>query len=243
MALQYPINNQTCFAIFEPYQQIITMAYTKNNLEIHSMIAALYERYSDRGFISFRKTPAIKGTQYLDPIINAIEKKQVIRLYYLPFYEDKPYFNEVHPYLLKEHEFRWYLVGLNEFKGQVRTYALDRIRDMRDASGIEYREPEFDAGAYFRYAIGIIAPQREAPLIKIAVQKTQAQYLITQPWHDSQNIVEENEDRIIFSFKVHPTYEFKSLVLSMGKDGEVLEPTSLRNEMITELRSMQEKYI
>lgn len=218
------------------------MAYSKNNLEIHSMIAGLYERYRHRGFISFRKTPVIKGTQYLDPLIKAIEEKQVIRLYYLPFYEDKPYFNEVHPYLLKEHEFRWYLVGLNEFKGQVRTYALDRIRDLQDVSGVDYKEPGFNAGEYFEYAIGIIAPQGEPPLIKIAVQKTQAQYLITQPWHDSQNIIEENEDQIIFSFRVHPTYEFKSLVLGMGKDGEVLEPASMRKDLKAELLQMQNKY-
>lgn len=218
------------------------MAYSKNNLEIHSTIAGLYKRYHNRGFISFRKTPEIKGTQYLDPIINAIENKQVLRLYYLPFYEDKPYFNEVHPYLLKEHEFRWYLVGLNEFKGQVRTYALDRIRDLQQASGTEYRKPDFNTSDYFKYSIGIIAPQDKPPLIKIAVQKTQAQYLITQPWHESQNIVEENEDQVVFSFRVHPTYEFKSLVLGMGKDAEVIEPVSLKEDFINELRQMMNQY-
>ena len=94
------------------------MAYSKNNLEIHSMIAGLYKKYSDRGFISFRKTSEIKGTQYLDQIIKSIENRQVLRLYYLPFYEDKPYFNEVHPYLLKEHGFRWYtykIIFLNHY--------------------------------------------------------------------------------------------------------------------------------
>jgi len=218
------------------------MAYSKNNLEIHSMIAGLYERYRERGFINFRKAPEIKGTQYLDPVIKAIENRQVLRLYYLPFYEDKPYFNEVHPYLLKEHGFRWYLVGLNEFKGQLRTYALDRIRDLQEVTGIEYREPNFNAADYFRYSIGIIAPRSEPRLIKIAVQKTQAQYLITQPWHESQNIVEENDEQVIFSYRVHPTYEFKSLVLSLGKDAEVLEPEILRKEMIRELKEMMGKY-
>ena len=206
------------------------------------MIAGLYERYHERGFISFRKTPEIKGTQYLDPIIKSIENKQVLRLYYLPFYEDKPYFNEVHPYLLKEHEFRWYLVGLNEFKGQIRTYALDRIRDLQQASGIEYRKPDFDDSDYFKYAIGIIAPPGEPTLIKIAVQKTQAQYLITQPWHESQNIVEENEDQVVFSFRVHPTYEFKSLLLSLGKDAVVLEPEKFRAEIAEELQALISRY-
>ncbi len=218
------------------------MPYSKNNLEVHSMIAALYEKYKDRGFISFRKAPEIKGTQYLNPIIQAIENKQVLRLYYLPYYEDKPYFNEVHPYLLKEHEFRWYLVGLNEFKGQVRTYALDRIRNLQDATGIEFKPPGFNTSEYFKYAIGIIAPQQDPPLIKLAVQKTQAQYLITQPWHESQNIIKETDEHITFSFRVHPTYEFKSRVLSLGKDGEILEPSYLREEMVKELRLMMGRY-
>lgn len=218
------------------------MAYSKNNLEIHSRIAELYDRYGDREFISFKKAPEVKGIQYLDPIIKAIEAKKVLRLYYLPFYEDKPYFNEVHPYLLKEHGFRWYLIGLNEFKGQVRTYALDRIRDIQEAPVITYREPEFDAALYFKNTLGIIAPQGIPPLIKIAVQKTQAQYLITQPWHDSQNIETEDEDQIVFSFRVFPTYEFKSLLLSLGKDARVVEPDSLKNEIRNELGQMLGMY-
>ncbi len=218
------------------------MAYSKNKLEVHSLIARLYERYRNQGFISFKNAPEIKGTQYLEPIISAIENQQVIRLYYLPFYEDKPYFNEVHPYLLKEYGFRWYLVGLNEFKGQVRTYALDRIRDLKEAEGILYAPPLFDAEKYFKHAIGIIAPEGTPALIKMAVQKTQAQYLITQPWHDSQNIEEETEEEVIFSFRLHPTYEFKSLVLSLGKDGRIIEPYSLREELKNELVLMLEKY-
>ncbi len=206
------------------------------------MIAGLYERYREKGFIHFRKSPGIKGTRYLEPIIKAIEQGKVLRLTYLPFYEDKPYFNDVHPYLLKEHGFRWYMVGWNEFKGQVRTYALDRIRDLQEAAGIAYRAPGFNAADYFKYALGVIAPPGAPPLIKLAVQKTQAQYLITQPWHDSQNIHAEDDQRVVFSFRVHPTYEFRSLVLGLGKDGEVLEPASLREELAGELQVMLEKY-
>jgi predicted DNA-binding transcriptional regulator YafY len=218
------------------------MAYSKNKLEVHSLIADLYERYSNQDFISFKNAPEIKGTQYLEPLIRAIQNREVIRLYYLPFYEDKPYFNEVHPYLLKEHGFRWYLVGLNEFKGQVRTYSLDRIRDIQKAEGSSYVSPAFDAEGYFKYSIGIIAPEGSPSLIKLAVQKTQAQYLITQPWHESQNIEEETEEEIVFSFRVHPTYEFKSLVLSLGKDGRIVEPAALKEELKKELSQMLGKY-
>ena len=195
-----------------------------------------------QGFIHYMKSPEAKGVQYFEPIVSAIENKEVLRLYYLPFYEDKPYFNEVHPYLLKEHGSRWYLVGLNAFKGKVRTYALDRIRDLQVASGSRYTPPSFNAEDYFKYAIGIIAPEGVPPLIKLSVQRTQAQYLITSPWHDSQNIEEENEEHIVFSFRVHPTYEFRSLVLSLGKDGTILEPSALREEIKEELENMLKHY-
>jgi len=200
-----------------------------------------HSRYR-QGFIHHERSLEIKGIQYFDPIVRAIEEKTVLRLYYLPFYEDKPYFNEVHPYLLKEHESRWYLVGLNAFKGKVRTYALDRIRDLQEAAGSDYIPPAFDTGNYFKYSIGIIAPGGKPPLIKLAVQKTQAQYLITRPWHDSQNIMEENEEQVVFSFRVHPSYEFRSLVLSLGKDGAILEPVSLKKEIKQELEDMLKQY-
>jgi len=218
------------------------MAYSKINIETHSLIAGLYQRYHDKGYIHFRQAPPIKGTQYLEPIIHAIESRQVLRIYYHPYYEDKPYFNEVHPYLLKEHGFRWYLVGLNEYRGELRTYALDRIRDLQESAGKTYTDPDFESADYFQYAIGIIAPRGTPPLIRIAVQKTQAQYLISQPWHESQNIVEENEQEVVFSFRVHPTYEFRSLLLALGKDGRVLGPEGLKREIKTELEAMAAHY-
>ena len=134
------------------------------------------------------------------------------------------------------------MVGLNAFKGKVRTYALDRIRDLQEVTGSGYKLPAFDTETYFKYSIGIMAPEGTPPLIKLAVQKTQAQYLITRPWHDSQNIMEENEERVVFSFRVFPTYEFRSLVLSLGKDGTILEPASLKGDLKQELEDMLKQY-
>jgi predicted DNA-binding transcriptional regulator YafY len=192
-------------------------------------------------FISPEKVPHIRGSEHLAPIIQAIKSEKALRIYYQPFYEDKPYFNEVHPYLLKEYRNRWYMIGLNDFKGQLRTYSLDRIRDIQAAS-IPYKRQSFSAREYFTNAVGVISPEGDPPRIRIAVQKTQAQYLITQPWHESQNIEEETGDEVIFSFRVHPTYEFLSLLLSFGKDTRVLSPESLKAKVKEELLEMLKHY-
>ncbi|MBN1132927.1 MAG: WYL domain-containing protein [Bacteroidales bacterium] len=218
------------------------MSYTRKEIQIHAHLAELYETYKDQPFIQFEKTIEVAGTQYLETIIGAIRNRKVLKLYYHPFYEDRPYFADVHPYLLKEYRFRWYLVGLNAYREQVRTYALDRIRDIQDAEGIPYIDKNFDAGEYFKHSIGIIVPEGPPSLIRLAVQKTQAQYLISSPWHPSQNLLEENDNEVIFSFRVHPTYEFKSLILGLGKDALVLEPESFRVELMREFRELAGRY-
>ena len=192
-------------------------------------------------FISPERLPHIKGSEYLVKIIEAIKNEKVLRIYYQPFYEDKPYYSEIHPYLLKEYRNRWYMIGLNDFKDQLRTYSLDRIRDIQ-ISDILYKRQSFHASDYFKNSIGIISPEGKPPKIRIAIQKTQAQYLITQPWHESQNIDEETEDEIVFSFKVHPTYEFISLLLSFGKDLKVLSPDAVRETMKEQLDEMRGYY-
>ena len=192
-------------------------------------------------FISPEKVPHIKGSEHLADIIKAIKSKTALRLYYQPFYEEKPYFTDVHPYLLKEYKSRWYMIGLNDFKDQLRTYALDRIRDLQE-SDMEYKQKSFNATAYFKNSIGIISPPGEPPFIKIAIQKTQAQYVITQPWHESQNIETENDDEIVFSYKLHPTYEFISLLLSYGKDVRVLGPNSLIESVKDQIEEMRGYY-
>jgi predicted DNA-binding transcriptional regulator YafY len=200
-------------------------------------ISAAQHSGGNYDFISPEKVPHIKGSNYLATIIQAIKEQKVLRIYYQPFYEDKPYFNEVHPYLLKEYKNRWYMIGLNDFKEQLRTYSLDRIRDIQ-VSELSYKKQTFNARNYFMNSIGVISPEGEPPKIRIAVQKTQAQYMITQPWHESQNIEEETEDEVVFSFRIHPTYEFLSLLLSYGKDTRVLAPDSLKVRVREELLEM-----
>ncbi|MGW8316067.1 MAG: hypothetical protein ACWGNV_10730, partial [Bacteroidales bacterium] len=66
--------------------------------------------------------------------------------------------------------------------------------------------------------------------------------LISQPWHESQNIEEENDQQVVFSFRVHPTYEFRTLLLGLGKDGLVLSPESLKKDIREELDAMRRGY-
>jgi len=187
-------------------------------------------------FVSTELAANFGGSQFLAPLINTIKDKKVIRLYYLPFYEDKPYFTLVHHYLLKEYKGRWYLIGLNETKREIRTYGLDRIWEMKETEN-EYIQKSFSSSDYFKNTVGVISPIGDPPEIHIEVSSHQAKYLITQPIHESQYIEKEEGDYVIFSYRLHPTYEFKSIILGMGKDVRILKPEKLKKEIIHELNT------
>jgi predicted DNA-binding transcriptional regulator YafY len=192
-------------------------------------------------FIDFEKFPESWGSDFLGPLVDAIRNKQVIEIYYQPFYEEKPYFIHVHPYLLKEYQHRWYLIGLNDQKKELRTYGLDRIWEIKNIDK-PYIPKNFQAKEYFKNTVGVISPTGTPPKIKISVKKPQAFYLITQPLHLSQGIDYEDDSNIIFTYFVHPTYEFKSILLKLGSDLKVLEPKSLQSEIIKELIETLDEY-
>lgn len=192
-------------------------------------------------FIDFEKVPEIWGSNFLSVLIDGIRKRKVLEIYYQPFYEEKPYFIKVHPYLLKEYRYRWYLVGLNESKKELRTYGLDRIWEVKETE-IPYIPKNFSSRDYFKNTVGIISPPGEPPRVRIRVLKPQAHYLITQPLHPSQIIESEDDRNIIFNYRVHPTYEFKTLLFGLGSDVKVLDPPGLQSEIIRELKEAIGEY-
>lgn len=197
-------------------------------------IRNLGRKNGDLDFVQSEISHSYGGSQFLVPLIRSIREKKVIRIYYQPFYEDKPYFIIVHPYLLKEYRNRWYLIGLNETKAELRTYGLDRIWEVEELE-LEYLPKKFNAKDYFLNTVGIISPMGEPPEVRIEVLRHQAQYLITQPLHESQFIESEDDEKVIFGYKVHPTYEFKSMILAMGSDVKVLSPVGFKKEVLREL--------
>jgi predicted DNA-binding transcriptional regulator YafY len=206
--------------------------------------AELYQQSGqaeNQQYLCYEKNMHAPGSCFLLPLLNAIKNKTTLNLYYQPFTEDRPYSTLVHPYLLKEYQGRWYLLGLNHDRQELRTYGLDRIWEISE-SAVNYIPKKFSSDDYFKHTVGIIAPSGIPPRIVIEVQRPQAQYLISQPLHDSQLIEQETETHVRFSCHVHPTYEFRARILAMGSDVKVLEPTRLREEIIRELRLGLEGY-
>ena len=201
----------------------------------------LMDEESQYDFVQFEDVPDVGGSEYLQLIIDAIKNKIVLLVSYQAFYSDQPKEVLVHPYIIKELRHRWYLIGLSDEVKELRTYALDRIQNLV-VKGNQYIDRNFDPKTYFRHAIGVIAPQGEPPEITFSVRKPQAQYLVTLPLHESQEIIEEKMDEVIFRIKVHPTYELITALISFRDELIVIGPDSLKDQFVETVNKMLDRY-
>ena len=60
--------------------------------------------------------------------------------------------------------------------------------------------------------------------------------------HKSQEEIETHEDYSVFSFFLTTDYDFKQDILSFGKEIEVLEPKSVRDEIMKSALSILRRY-
>ncbi len=192
-------------------------------------------------YVQFETPVYVEGSGFIEPVISAIKERQVLKIGHQPFTKAAPVTRIVHPYLLKEYRNRWYLVGLDDEIDQIRTFGLDRIKSL-EMIAVPFRRSAFSVKEYFRYTIGMIAPQKTPPVIKLEFKKQQAQYLLTQPIHATQKVLRETRETIVFGFEVHPTYEFMAFILGYGKDVRILSPPALRIVIKTLIGEMSELY-
>jgi len=234
-----------------------TMLKQIPGLDIHEELNEVFEKldmriYDDENFeetfIQFDTRPGYVGAVYLADILEAIKGKTVISFDYQPFKYDTPMQMIIHPYLLKEYNNRWFLIGLPEHLRQKKQYefyqyGLERIKSkIKPVSKIEhYIHHSFDPLTFCRDIIGVSTPRNaknENVILRFSPDR--AKYISTNPWHHSQTKIEGEENA--FQFNLISNVELESIILSYGSDVEVLKPSSLRKKIKSLLIEAAKKY-
>ena len=177
-------------------------------------------------------------------LLGAIQAKAQVYLRYIKFGSRREFGLRFHPYVLKEYLGRWYVLG-NKMQGsrmQRRVYGLERITHCEVLEEVAVW-PDDDPASYFDDIVGVSKPahqQREE--IIIAADRKMADYLLTQPWHLSQKILDREGEWTRISFQLVPNAELEQLLLSMGPAVRVLKPATFRARIKGLLEEALERY-
>lgn len=185
---------------------------------------------SDRIFVE--EIPSAR--EYLGIIIDAIKHNNSVRFSYHSYTRVLPKAVTVEPYFVRLFKQRWYLVGRVPAEDRIKTYALDRMKDVAALNDIFTPDPGFDAATYFKDSYGIVVTQSDVKKVVLKVDSRQAKYFAALPLHHSQYQT-VSDSYSLFTMWLRITDDFVEELLSHGPRITVLEPAELRARMKREL--------
>ncbi|MDI5898501.1 helix-turn-helix transcriptional regulator [Flavobacterium yafengii] len=193
-------------------------------IDAFSIHHALQEgnKLSPSVFLEKRKS---LGTEHIYGIIHAIQNLYLLQFTHQKHWEDFSTQREVKPIAIKESQHRWYLVALDKKDDTVKTFGLDRISNLK-ITDTKFKPIVYNVEKEFKHAFGV---ETYSPAEKVLLQfsKQQGKYIKSFPLHESQQIIQETEDKIIVEIFIHLTNDFVMELLKYGSNVEVLEPKSL----------------
>jgi proteasome accessory factor B len=173
-----------------------------------------------------------QGTEHLFGLLHAIKNRLQIKFTYHKFWEEGPTQREVYPYALKEFKNRWYLLAKERYDTVVKTYGLDRIRDLEITTHTFQYPADYSAEEQFRYCFGIIAPNDLEPQeVILSFTHGQGKYIKSLPLHHTQKVLTDNQNELKISLRIFITFDFVLELLSYGDTVKVLQPQLLANEI------------
>lgn len=186
---------------------------------------------------------------------SAIKAASVVKLTYRLFNTSDAREVILSPYLLKEYNRRWYLIGAAYDTGRILNFALDRIEKIEVLPGYEYRQPPIDLSERYEDIIGV-SYYEGAEVYKIIfwVSDKSAPYVATKPLHGSQTPIRGEHEAIIrsqftvpqggaiFSIDCMENYELIRELCSFGGELKVLSPDPILEAVKDRIKSMCEIY-
>jgi len=187
----------------------------------------------ERALIDFEKNELLQGLEHLEGLYAAIIAKRVLILTYQSFKSKREQVFTLHPHFLKEFRNRWFVIGLRDEREKPQIFALDRIQTFEVDGKTSFRWDQNLDAEWLNDTIGVSKTSgQQKLLVKFRVSKDQAPYVLTKPFHHSQQLIEQPEDgSSIFTIEVIHNLELEREFLGFGQDIEVLEPRLLRKRI------------
>lgn len=229
-------------------------AFSQNLLEAFDVYHALQNYYGklSESILFDKRIP--QGTQYLSPLLDAIEKQKKIEIHYHKFWGSKEVqIRTIEPYLLKESQRRWYVLALDVDKKLLRVFGLDRIKSIEDRGMKRMYDPPKEIVHFFDDSFGVWVDndRTKAEKVLLSFKKQEgdsfftpnpAEYLRAMPLHRSQVFIKDTPEEIILSLKVKITPDFVKEILSYGAYVKVIEPQHLADHIKTEIKNALQLY-
>ncbi|MEN8181027.1 MAG: WYL domain-containing protein [Myxococcota bacterium] len=214
--------------------------------KIRSGLSPQLGEYLERLRESFRVLPGPHKSysRYRDTIrvLNeAVLARRGVRIRYRTGSSGAVRWRDLDPYRVWYRGGALYVIGHDHRSGEIRTFAIDRIRRIEAADRPFEVPASFDFDALVGSSFGVIH-EPETQRVRIRFEAGWATWVGERTWHPTQRLERLPGGRLELCMDVAGTSEVRNWVLSFGAGAEVLEPESLRREVKRELEHAIARY-
>ncbi len=208
-----------------------------------------------RQIICFSNNPFLQNSNLLGTLFDQISNEVVIKLSYHTFTDSTIRSIVFHPYLLKQYNDRWFLLGAADSDHKILTFALDRIDEVEPLPEKKYAECPEELQERFENIVGVtLYEERKCEHILCWVNDSSKGYVDTKPMHESytpykgekeielHNQYPQLEGGLFFSIDCIPNFELIRELCSFGSNLVVLTPDTIRSEIRNRLQEHLEQY-
>ena len=223
------------------FHDSIASALEKIRSSLGEELSLFFERLGE----SFRVRPGPhkRYAEYRDTIqilSDAVLARTTVSMRYFTGRSGAESTRQLDPYHVWYRGGALYVIGWDHQSNEIRTFAVDRIRQIAATEQRFDPDPDFDFEGYTASSFGVVA--EEALHVVVRFNEKWATQVRERSWHESQQLKEDENGRILLEMDVGGTEELLSWILSFGPGAEVLEPASLREEVAQALENNLAQY-
>lgn len=177
--------------------------------------------------ISFRTSAEqILDLEIFDDLAKATAAQKQIEFAYRKPGDKQPEQRRVDPYHLANINGEWYLFAYDHLRKDIRTFALVRIKSIKQTGKTFSRVAGFSLEQRLRNSFGVHSGSDKFDVV-IRFNERAADYIREKRWHDSQELKELKGGAVELRMKLSSLGEVERWVLSWGGNAAVLKPREL----------------
>jgi predicted DNA-binding transcriptional regulator YafY len=224
-----------------PFREDLTRAFDK----IESALPPRLWRYIEQlpAVLSSKgDAPKKRGADvpaYLARLADAVLDHKRVEMRYESFSSRAVKEYRIEPHRLLYGQGGLYLHAFVPIYGEMRTFAVERIKHLAVLDEVFEPHADLDAGA-FPHSLGVYSGRPER--VELEFTAKMAPYVLEREWHRTQTLERRPDGTVRLVLQVSVDWALRNWILSFGGDVRVIEPKRLAEQILDRLEEARRQY-
>jgi predicted DNA-binding transcriptional regulator YafY len=190
--------------------------------------------------VSFRTTttPNRVEPEILETISRVVSTHEEVEFLYSSLQSDKAEWRRVEPFHIRLRDGVSYLFAYDPAREETRCFMLLRMQQLRTTGRFfEKAERHSDPDTKLQHSIGVFGGEKPE-LVRLRLSKMGARLFSERSYHPTQKITQTSDGGSELTMTVYINPELEQMLMSHFREAKVIEPESLRLQLLENARQM-----